>query len=334
MRMLRRTGFLATAALTLVAGVAYARGFSGLRSSARDLSLGEAGGASRPGAEQALLNPGALSAEGRLLWLEVGDASGVRQQRVGLAQGLGLWSASFDLGLDSVEGLELRDGAGQLTGTQDLWAPWGLVAVSRPAWVGSWGLALGGRDRAWLGAGFAPEVGLGWALHTPWSWGLSLWLRDQALQGQVSTAWRPSSVPVGLEAGYIFEGAESRLGVGAQWFWGSSLALRMGWSRWTGLENQRVSVGLGWQGGAQSLAYAWLPGAGVGSSQKLGVQVALQASTPLPAATPTISPSATPTPSPSITATPEVTLAAPTLTPTLSPTPRRKEIELDFVLPE
>lgn len=316
--------------LVLASVALLAQGFAVLRAPARDLGLGEAGGAAVAGAERGLISPAALSVSARSFWLEAGDASGVRQQRAGVAEAWGRWAASLDLGVDSVQGLELRSDQGDLLGAQDLWAPWAVAALSHPTWMGTWGVAAGARDRRWLGAAPSAEAGVGWMLAGPWSMGASVWWRDEALQGQGSMAWQPGAWPFRAEGGYIAEGQESRWGLGAHWRLTQALGLRLGWSRWTQAENQRWSLGLGWDGDAQSFSYAWLPATGIGSIQKLGVRWGQQP-TPTP-----IPPTATQTPSPSVTPTltPSPEIPLPTLTFTPTPSRPRKELELDFVLPK
>lgn len=328
--MRRWRSVLLFVALLLASVALWAQGFAVLRAPARDLGLGEAGGAAVAGAERSLINPAGLSSTARNYWLEAGDSSGVRQQRAGLADAWGPWNLSLDLGLDSVQGLQLRSDQGDLLGEQDLWAPWSVAAVSHPAWLGSWGLAAGARDRRWLGGGASAEAGLGWILDGPWSLGAALWWRDGDGQGQASLAWQPEAWPFRVEGGVIAEGAESRWGLGAQWRLTQALGLRVGWLRWTQAENQRLSVGLGWDGVGQSFSYGWLPATGIGSTQKLAVRWG-QVPTPTP-----IPPTATATPSPSATATmtPRLEIPLPSLTFTPTPARPRKELELDFVLPQ
>jgi hypothetical protein len=312
-------------ALGLTAGAAWAGGLAALRASARDRALAEAGAAAVPGPMQGLGNPGALTVDGTTLWLEAGDNAGLRQQRLGLARPAGPWAWSVDLGLDSLEGLDRRDSSGVLLRREDLRAPWGLAALSRESGLGRWGFGLGGRDRGWLGGGWAPELGLGWSAGGPLGLGLALWQRDLDWQAQASLAF--SRGAWSAEAGYIQEGLESRAGAGAQWELWPGLALRLGWSQWSNGGNQQWTLGLGWWNEGSAASYAWVPGPGQGGSQKMAVQGRWKA--PLAPVLPTEIATASPFPSPSVT-------PSPSFTATPSPTPGLKkpikEVELDFIL--
>src|SRR5882672_838601 len=103
---------------------AQAGGFASLRAPARDLGLGEGGAAAVQGPDRAQVNPGALSVTATSFWIEAGDDSGIRQQRVGVGLRYQAWAWGLDLGLDSVEGLDQRDAQGLLQGKFGIQAPW------------------------------------------------------------------------------------------------------------------------------------------------------------------------------------------------------------------
>jgi hypothetical protein len=201
-------------------------------------------------------------------------------------------------------------------------APWALAAVAHDTGWGHWGLAAGARDRRWLGADYSPELALGWAWPGPLAMGATVAWRDLAWEGQASLAWLPLEERWGLEGGPIFQGQETRYGLGAQWQLWPGLALHLGWTRWVLYENQRWSLGLGWQGPSNAMAYAWVPGAAVGSAQKLSVLGRLPQNTATSTPSPTPSPTETPTP------------PSPTPTEVANPKPTPSQVEMDFVLPK
>ena len=186
-------------------------------------------------------------------------------------------------------------------------------------------MAAGVRDRRWLGGTYSPEAALGWSWGGPWSVGLSAAWRDLALEGQASVAWQAAEGRWGLEGGHIQQGIESRSGLGVHAQLWSGLDLRLGWTRWAQLENQRLSLGLGWQSPSTAVSYAWLPGAAIGSGQKLSVKGRWSQPSPTPTVTLTL------TPIPTLSPTPLVELS-PTPSPTPVPTP--VQVELEFVLPK